>query len=264
MKKLFILTITSLLIFGCSSDDGNTSVQPKKIVRRNYTGNPNKAIQNYLFSDGKLESIKFYNSSNFFKESINYEYFSNGLLHTITKSSNNSYLHSFIYDNQERIMHMKYENSQLDEAYYVNYTYNNDNTITAESFGTIEGVKTYYLNSDNLIYKEVSEDTTYEVVFNGYNAISGSYGTFISRSFEYSDTDLQLNIDYFMSGYASNGVLMYNSLYGNETASANKYVTKERDTDTFKYEYIFDGSGRPTTRLDYKNDNLIDEFQYEY
>ncbi|QYJ68171.1 hypothetical protein [Flavobacterium litorale] len=263
MKKLFLLTITSLLIFGCSSDDGSTNTQPKKIVRRSYTGNPNEVIQRYLFSNGKLESIKFYNSSDFFKGSINYEYFSNGLLHNITKS-NGGYLHSFIYDNQERIMHMKYENSQLDEAYYVNYTYNNDNTITAESFGTTQGVKTYYLNSNNLIYKEVSEGTTYEVIFDGYNAISGSYGTFISRSFEYSDTDLQFNTDYFTGGYASNGVLMYNSLYGNETASANKYLIKEIGNDTFKHEYTFDGNGRPIIRLDYKNDNLTDEFKYEY
>lgn len=263
MKKLFLLTITSLLIFGCSSDDGSTNTQPKKITRRSYTGNPNEAIQRYLFSNGKLESIKLYNSSNLFKESINYKYFSNGLLRTITKSDY-SYSHSFIYDNQNRIMHMKYENSELNESYYVNYTYNNDNTITAESFGTTENVKTYYLNSNNLIYKEVNGDTTYEVVFDGYNAISGSSSIMFSRSFEYSDTNLQFNIDYLTGGYASNGVLMYNSLYGNETFSANKYLLKEIGGDTFKHQYTFDSNGRPITRLDYKNDNLTDEFQYEY
>lgn len=255
-------------MFGCSNDDGSGG-QLQKIERRNYTGDPEEAIQQYRFSNGKLIGINLYNSSNFITGEIKYKYFSNGLLRSISKPENrggviNIYARSFIYDNQERIMFMKYFNKQSDESYYVNYTYNNDSTITAESFGTTEGVKTYYVNEDNLIYKEVSESNTYEVVFDGYNATLGSSGLFASRTFEYSNEVALFNINYFTGGYASNGVLMYNSLLGNETAASNNYVTQENGVDNLRYEYIFDGNGNLKTRIDYENDNLISELQYEY
>jgi hypothetical protein len=272
MKKI-LLSLTALVLLTSCADDDRTSEND----------NPHlKKMTQVSYVDGTIESSGIYefvngipNKYNYLDESGNleaYDIFSynNGLLTTIKGfSANNVQLTQSVtsYDTQGRIT--GYTINDSDVTGTTGYVYNADNTITATSlFGTHTQTKTYYLNSDNLIYKEVSPNNFYEVEYNGYNPIS-SESNYESKTFEYLDTPAQpaqINIwGTILGSYKANAVLRDNSLQDYEQAYATKFIKKEvRGSEIIDYTYTFNDAQLPIKVLRYRNNIIESEINYFY
>ena len=175
----------------------------------------------------------------------------------------------YTYDDQERLLSQKYEIKYIQDNYTILYKYNLDNTITATRKGNNPETKTYYLNSEGLIYKEVSESGQYEVSFNGPNPVTATNGLYTS-TFEYNtiyNPDL-LNNKNKEDNYMLNDILRANNLSENVTSTANQYLIKQSINSQLQkiniYNYTFNENGLPQTRMDYHNDVLIKEVYYIY
>lgn len=270
MKKLLFITLISSFFFSCSKDEESTDLKQIKIIT--YGGSPDEAIKFCDYEDGKLVKVSKYNANNFFTGSITYTYYSNGLLNQINnRKADNTGIEGrvYIYDNSGRLMHQKYEGTTLQSYYNINYTYNPDNTITAVRSGHNSGTKTYYLNSSQLIYKEVSDNTQLEMTFEGINPVSMSNG-FSTTTFEYdnSNNPALLNNKNKDEAYTANAVLRADDL--TEAANyATKYLIKKSNgssqiNSNNTYVYTFNGNGLPATRVDYYNGELVSEVYYIY
>jgi hypothetical protein len=159
-------------------------------------------------------------------------------------------------------MHQQSEAEGVD--YTRTFTHNNDNTITSTSTNSWEEPKTFYLNSNNVAYKEVSGDSTYELTFDGNIVVSASYNGVITTTYEYDeehDPSL-LNIDLGTGNFKPNNSLRLNSLSG---STGSKYTIKAiEDNAVTKHIYTFNEQGLPTKSMTYYNDELISQMEYFY
>ncbi|WP_417366356.1 hypothetical protein [Flavobacterium beibuense] len=272
MKKLLILSSILILLTACSRDDLSSNLT--EVIIQKYNNGIPSGIQHYYYSDGKINQITYYNSnSNFRVGYTKYGYYSNGsLLSIVNRDSNNRQVNAFeyIYDEYERLAFKKYTAETITESYYIDYTYNNDNTITAKRMGNGESLSMFYLNSDNIIYKETFNGEEYTVTYNGTNPTLATDGS-NNRTFEYDELHnrLLLNDRNKDNLYLSNNILMADNLFDGRNSTADKYLIKETAengviSSITKYDYIFNDIGLPTNRKEYLNDILVEEREYIY
>lgn len=275
MKKLLLSLTALVMLSACSDDDtastNNNGLQLKKMNQISYYNGAVESTGVFEFVDGKPSKNLYYSESGAltFYDTFTYE---NGLLKTIKGYMPNNVLeHQSVitYDAQGRIS--RYTNEEISNEYSgaVSYVFNANNTITATSVsGTNTQTKTYYLNSDNLIYKEVSQNNTYELTYNGYNPVR-SQSTYGSKTFEYLDTPTppaNYNIwGNILGSYKANAVLRDNSLQDFELANVTKYIKKEvQEGEVIEYEYTFNDAQLPVKIKRYRNTVLEDETEYTY
>ncbi|MFL9837954.1 hypothetical protein ABS768_10620 [Flavobacterium sp. ST-75] len=271
MKKLLAVFSVATLITACSKDDLSSNLT--EVVVQKYSNGNRTEIAHYSYSDGKITQIMHYNNSNFRIGKTKYEYYSNGSLLRITKTGTDNftpiYSYEYIYDEHERIAFKKYRGSQ---SYNTDYTYNNDNTISALRMvnGGGESTATFYLNSDNLIYKQVSNLEEYTITYNGQNPTLTTNGS-NNILYEYDEfhNRLLLNDRNKNNLYLSNNILMADNILDDIDSITDKYLTKETVesgpiSSVKKYDYIFNDIGLPTNRKEYHNDILIKETEYIY
>ncbi|WP_129751796.1 hypothetical protein [Flavobacterium beibuense] len=226
----------------------------------------------YDYSDGKITEIRWYSSGNFLAGVTKYGYFSNGLLLSLTNYNNSQSRidnFTFVYDNDNRLIHQKYQRKYISEQYTITYTYNNDNTITADRAGADPSTKTFYLNNEGLIYKEVSEVGDYEIIFDGKNPVSANDDITL-KTFEYDETHNRalLNDRNGKDHYMPNNVLRANSLNKERNSTADKYLIRESIESELNfattYEYSFNDAGLPTSKKEFENGILKKETEYKY
>ena len=266
MKKILFSAVTALTLLSCSQNDNNSgSTLSKEIVTGYYQGEiTNKTVAD--FSDGKLVKVSDYDPSG---ELIYY--------YTNTFNADDLLEYSFIYDdgnNQIGVSKYYYDNlgriikSEFDDNgtfYNREITYNEDGTATnIQSNGA---VTTYYINEDNLVYKEVQGNYTTEVVYDGFNPVSIIING-LENTFSYYDTPSYSNIKKNLFGsYRANNVLADGPL----DACAQDYITKypykisQYGEENVRHEYVFNGNGLPVKRSSYYYGELevITEYIYQ-
>jgi hypothetical protein len=272
MKKLLLPCLAATLLFvSCSDDDNTPGTDPNAVYLK--TMKQHMADEDIVFNytNGRLTSANFTTAGQPTAHTT-VVYGEHGLIINITTyDTNNTILstRSCTYDNQERINHTEsHEYTQgVDYSSSTDFIFNTDNTITSttnSSWGST--VKTFYLNSSTVIYKEVSGDSVYELTLDGENpvAATSAWGT---TTFEYDTTHnmLLLGIQSQTGNYKPNAVLLTNSLEDNDTAIITKYLIKETSGDDVReFQYTFDTAGRPVKRMDYNNGILYNEMEYLY
>lgn len=270
MKKILLSALTVCTLISCSGDDttnneNSTSSLSKEIITGYYQGETTgQTIIEY--SDGKITKESNYNSSG----TLNYYY-------TSTYNTNGALENSFIYNNDNIQIGMTkyyYDNlgrvikSEFDDngtSYNKDITYNEDGTVTTiQSNGA---VTTYYINENNLVYKEVQGNYTIEVEYDGFNPASIMINGTVS-TFSYHDTPTYANIKQSMFGsYKPNNVIQDGAL----DAYAQDFVTKypykkvsQGGVEQIRYEYIFNDAGLPVKRSSYYYNELEEETEYIY
>lgn len=274
MKKL-LLSLTSLVMLtACSNDDtASTNNEGPQLVRLLQTSYYNGVIDgnNIIeINDDKLLKISYYNAQNILGGHDTIWYNSNGLASAIKGFSVNNEQRTesnYFYDTQGRLSHYNIRDGSYLST--TTNTFNSNQTITAvttDAYNT--NSKTYFTNSDNLIWKEIAEFNTYEVVYSGFNGISGQ-GYYYTKTFEYLDAPLppaNYNLwSKIFGSYKANTVLAANILGGNEYAYATKYIKKRTDGDSVvEYRYIFNDNQLPLKVTEYFNGVLNYETEYIY
>jgi len=274
MKKI-LLSLTALaLLIACSGDDNTpgTATEPQ-LVRMLQTSYNNGVIDGKSIieiNDSKLLKISYYNAQYIPGGYDTIFYNSNGLASAIKGFSVNNELRTesnYFYDTQGRISHYNIRDGSYLST--TTNTFNSNHTITAVTTDAhYTNSKTYFTNSDNLIWKETAEFNTYEVVYSGLNGISGQ-GNYYTKTFEYLDVPLppaNYNLwSKIFGSYKANTVLAANILGGNEYAYATKYIKKRTDGDrVVEYRYIFNDNQLPLKVTEYFNGVLNYETEYIY
>ena len=273
MKKLLLPCLAATLLFvSCSDDDNTPGTDPNAVYLK--TMKQHMADEDIVFhysDNGKLASA-YYSAAGQLTAHDTLVYNQQELLINITThNANNTLLftRNCTYDNQDRINHREsHEYVQgVDYSSSTDYVFNSDNTITSttnSSWGST--VKTFYLNSNTIIYKEVSGSAVYELALDGENPVTATSGWGV-KTFEYDNTHNMslLNVANQVGNYKPNAVLLTNSLEDNATAIITKYLIKETSGDDVReFQYTFDTAGLPVKRMDYNNGILYNEMEYLY
>lgn len=264
MKK-FQLLIAAILVFGfgsCSEDDSTPS-QISKIEEKRYNPDGSFSKTYYYYQGGNLSKTRVYNTADFITHQHEYTYYSNGLLMKVNKKATNGQTIStyiYNYDNYRRLMHMSMG------PYYVNLTYDDqNNTVLAERLGNSPENKTFHFNTDGAIYSEVAGADTYDVTYDGQNALSCKKNGLVINTHEYLDGYEAMQSESMRNEPLMNEVLRANALAGAESAIATKLLKRSViGQDVTDYEYTFNGADLPKTRKEYLNGILIREWTYSY
>lgn len=267
MKKIFI-SLLLITLFGCSDDDNSSAgsglAQTKQTL---FDGNSIEEIVITNFRGGKINDMAFYTPENILEFTTGFQYNSSGQVSKITASNPSgqaAYSTDYIYDNQQRLKTIQHNSGAY--SYVVNYTFNNDNTISAVHSTNPTENKTFYLNQAGLIYKETTSSGYYELTFDGVNPVSGTSG-FGTKTFTYDNEHNPALLPYQMiqDAYKPNEVLRARYLYDAETSTANKYVTSETgNSETREYVRTFNAQGYPTLLKSYSNNVLYSQTEYIY
>jgi len=262
MKKLLCTGLALFLLVSCQDDDSTTN--PTTTKGANYTTTEtayNKgevvSINEYTFKGGRPDGTKSYSPTNNVLYSYSKYSYDNDNKLTGLKSYNAENVVQadvkYFYDNQDRLVKMIIKYLTYTSQY--TFKYNSDNTITGEQTSS-DGYgfkKTWYINNEGLIYKEVDisgPGYSYEITFDGRNAISGKSDTGAINTFEYdNEHDLSLigNAPEF-GDYLPNQVLQKYYLDTAETNVATKYLTRKLFNGKVReqHNWEFDSYGRPT------------------
>jgi hypothetical protein len=247
MKKLLFLSITAVLLISCSEDDSPAPVASddvtyiKKAKQIFYSNGEVFMRVETDYVDGLQDKIYFYTPDNELTEYRIFNYNNENLpVSIIHYTPQNFETASTVYTYDE-LGRVKDRVSTYGTYNEVHYSFNNDNTITATTTyaNNNSNVKTYYLNSNGIVYKEVGA-TSYELTFDGLNPVSSSASSGLSKTFVYDQINPVSNITNNVSEYKPNSILRAVSLKDAETSTANKYLIKViSGSDVTDYTYTF-------------------------
>jgi hypothetical protein len=264
MKKMqLLIAAIFVLAFGACSKDESTPTQISEIEEKRYNPDGTFSKTYHYYKGGNLSKTRIYNTANFFTHQHEYTYYSNGLLMNVNKKSANGQTistYTYNYDNYRRLMHMSMG------SYYVNFTYDDQsNTVLAERLGDSPENKTFYFNADGAVYSEVAGANTYDVTYDGHNALSCKKNGLVINTHEYFDGYEAMQSESMKNEPLMNEVLRANALAGAENAIATKLLKRSVfGQDVTDYEYTFNGADLPKTRKEYMNGILIREWTYSY
>lgn len=269
MKKLLLGALMLASIFTSCSDDSDNNVGNGLVQMKQTTYDETGAIDEKFtisYQGGKPTTADSFTPNGVLTSHSMFAYNDNGLLiGVITYAANNMLLASTEYDYDSQGRMQSVTGHEDNTTFATLYTYNSDNTITAES--TPGGTKTYYLNSAGLIYKEVTTTSSYELTYNGTNPVSATHSFGGTTAFTYDEQHdfALLGTQPLYGSYQPNEVLAARYLQDANTYAATKYLLAETSPSySSTYVYTFDEQGRPATRKDYGNGVLQSEVEYVY
>lgn len=267
MKKILV-SLLLVSLFSCSDDDNSSAGNGLRQTKQ--TLYDNGAIDEVVitnFRGGRINDMAFYTPGNVLEFTTGFQYNSSGQVSKITASNPSgqaAYSTDYIYDNQQRLKTIQHNSGAY--SYVVNYTFNNDNTISAVHSTNPGENKTFYVNQAGLVYKEVTSSGYYELTFDGVNPVSGTSG-FGVKTFTYDNEHNPALLPYqtIQDTYKPNEVLRARYLYDAETSTANKYLKSETGNgETREYVRTFNAQGYPTLLKSYSNNVLYSQTEYIY
>ncbi len=160
MKQLLSILLITFSIFGCSSDDSNTSTdkQLKKITSFTIKDGKERKTAEQFFENGKEISGIYSDADDPLLYTNTYN--KAGLLiktqERLASSENINTTIEYTYDEKNRLL--KITRSSFSFKNTRDFIYNTDNTITRipSSTDIIGNQTTYYLNDNGLIFKEIT------------------------------------------------------------------------------------------------------------
>lgn len=271
MKKIVLTCLGLVALFTSCSDDDTSGTGNSPLVATTQTMYENGEVAELFkseYDNGKITKIKWLSPNNV-QEGYNELSYDNGLL-TAISSYYGTTLYSAIdysYDNQGRMTGAHYTSQSEGMDYTTTFTHNNDNTITTFSDNGWDPAKTYFLNSEGYVYKEVREGYTYELAYDGATPVSATYNNQYTTTFEYDpvhDRSL-INMNMGEGNFKPNAVLRLNSLTDNNGSTNNKYLLKTiNEGNVVQYVYTFNEEGLPIKMMEYHDDELTNEIEYFY
>ena len=268
MKKLLLGALMLASIFTSCSDDSDNNVGSGLVQMKQTTYDESGAIEEKFtlnYQGGKPATADSFTPNGILTSHTLFAYEAGVLRGTMTYSPSNTLLSSteYTYDNMGRIMSVTAQED--DYLMQTAYAFNSDNTITATMNGA--AIRTFYLNSAGLIYKEVSTTSSYELTYNGTNPVSATHSFGGTTTFTYDEQHdfALLGTQPLYGSYQPNEVLAARYLQDANTYAATKYLIAETSPSySSTYVYTFDGQGRPATRKDFGNGVLQSEVEYVY
>jgi hypothetical protein len=272
MKKIAAAFAALLMLAACSDDDNTAPGNNSPLVKTeqiSYSDEGEEYLNIFEYSSGKPVKYSFYTPDDALSQYAEYDY-SNGLLASVTGfsgSNEQTYSLEYSYDSSDRLVAIVYETESGEFDYTVTYTHNADNTIDYQRTGSNPEMKTFFLNSAGYIYKEMSDDGTYELTFSGPNPIYGTSNGVSVTTFEYDqvhDPSL-LQLEGGFGNFIANGVLRSQHLSDGRFSTADKYVLKSINPGwSTENVYTFNEAGLPLKLKKYSNDVLVSETDYFY
>jgi len=275
MEKLLLscLAVFVLLLTSCSdndsSDTNNNNFPLVSTRQKMYEDGEVTKIYVGEYSNGSLIKHNWFTPQNVQTGYTELNYDNNGILKSIIDYSGGtvSFKSTYNYDNQHRMTGILAEFFEYNTTITTVYTYNNDNTITAViSEPQYTQTRTFYLNNDGFVFKQVSDNSTFELTYNGSTPINAtSNGN--TTTFEYDEShDFSLiNINLGPGDFKPNVVLRAGNLRDVTQTIGNKYMIAENsDGQVYTYNYTFNEQGLPIKRMDYLNNDLKSEMEFFY
>lgn len=289
MKKI-LLCLCAIVFISCSDDNNDpvnqsnepetkeirtitsyygTSTQPNQVIKflNNHPvelhikagSQPLQLAEKYYYFD-EMGAVSFIEGYNLYDGSP-------GLDYTVDLN----------YDEQGRLIHKKdthYTSWVSDFDDY--FTYNNDNTITADHDPGGQTIDSFLLNANGQIYKMTGNeflDLTREITYDGNNILSyteTSSGGSQTMNYLY-DTEIVIMGNYLsfrkeMLGNSNNLILYSPDLFYNLQFSDNYLMSESSQAGIeYTYQYEFDAEGYPVKKKQYtSNGNLVVTEVIEY
>jgi hypothetical protein len=280
MRRIFLLSILITFLISCSNNDDATEpiINPVKQLLK---------TDNYLYENGNLNikiSTKYENNKpvtdSVYDSSNQLSYYSKNFFNTNNLASSikvyipNGTLsieNNIIYDNLGKII--KIIKNQPSGSYVFNYILNSNNTITSEivSNGSVVSTKTFHLNTNEIIYKEVNGSNTKEFIYDSNKNLIQNTAFNVTYNYEYNEPHLKPSILQFdnstiVGSTKMNTVLIGNTLDDQNNTFGDKLISKISTSNgiIYDYVYIYDSDNYPTNVKTYINNQLVSELFYTY
>jgi hypothetical protein len=298
MKKTLLAGILAIgLLSSCSDDDENTNTAPQELAQLKQTYYSHHPVDPFdpdsetyttivqvnvtEFEEGKPVMSSYYNQggNNLNSQDV-YEYNEQGLLVTRTMhhfATSEDYITNYSYDALGRLTEITQSSPTANPFSITTFTYNPDNTIT--SLRTIvpdndQTVTTFYLNENDMIYKEESEGMTTNYNLNGYDTMgvtfqSQNFSQFINYTYDNEHDPSLLNLQSITGSYVANQRLIRNYLYyvsETDMVISSKYLLQQDrgGYDIIDFVYTFNESGLPVLKKGYHMDTHTMDYEYIY
>lgn len=281
MKK-FLIGLILIASFSCNTEESNTldnDNSPQntlsKIITTTYVFDVPDFINRKTYENNRPLADSIYSISNDVWLYHNFVYENNKLVlrEISTSASNQIDQIMIIYDDLDRIIQTtEIFNSVTSTTLF---TYDNQTITSVTNNNGDMTSKVFHLNTDGIIYKEVSATETIEIQYDEYyNVMVFESSIFGTSSYTYDNTVLppantQLFESYMFGDYKNN-VVLYKNRIGNagfsEIAVVPKYHISSTDENrTFTFEWTLNDNGYPIKRetLD-ENNNLMVKVDYLY
>ena len=280
MKNKLLLLIFTTFLFSCSNDDSSSEPsvnQTKQLFKKEKilyeNGNLNMKITTQ-YENNKPAIDSAYNSTNQLLYVSKNFFNTNNLVSSIKVYDENGILsieNNITYDNLGRITQIL--NTQPSGSSVFNFTLNSNNTISSEriSNGSVVTTKTFFLNSNGIIYKEVSGINNKESIFDSNNNLTQNTAYSVTNNYEYNEphlkpSTLQFDNSTIVGSVKMNTVLIENTLDDHNNTFGDKLISKITSSNgtIFNYIYTYDSDNYPVNLKSYINNVLVSEENFTY
>lgn len=280
MKNKLLLLIFTTFLFSCSNDDSSSEPsvnQTKQLFKKEKilyeNGNLNMKITTQ-YENNKPAIDSAYNSTNQLLYVSKNFFNTNNLVSSIKVYDENGILsieNNITYDNLGRITQIL--NTQPSGSSVFNFTLNSNNTISSEriSNGSVVTTKTFFLNSNGIIYKEVSGTNNKESIFDSNNNLTQNTAYSVTNNYEYNEphlkpSTLQFDNSTIVGSVKMNTVLIENTLDDHNNTFGDKLISKITSSNgtIFNYIYTYDSDNYPVNLKSYINNVLVSEENFTY
>jgi hypothetical protein len=279
-NKLLLLLIFTIFLYSCSNDD--VSIEPivnptKQLLKKEKflyeNGSFNMKITT-IYENNKPAIDSAYNSTNQLLYVSKNFFNTNNLVSSIKVYDSNGILsieNNITYDNLGRITQIN--NTQPSGSSVFNYTLNSNNTITSEriSNGSVVATKTFFLNTNGIIYKEVNGNNNKENTFDLNNNLTQNTAFSVTNNYEYSEPHLkpltlQFDNSTIVGSVKMNTALIGNTLDDQNNTFGDKLISKITSSNgiIFNYIYTYDSDNYPVNLKSYMNNVLVSEENFTY
>ncbi|MCT8339736.1 hypothetical protein MG296_06700 [Flavobacteriaceae bacterium TK19130] len=276
-RTLLIVFVIGVTMFSCSSEENTNDDNPQQdapmVVETEQRIFENGSLSERVVTTydlGKPEAWTFFDANGDITFRTEWLYNGNNNLTTINgflPNGEQSYALTITYDNSGRISELVRSEQSGTFITTTTFTHNNDNTITAitESDG-FESTKTYEVNNDGVIDKEIEDGTVVAMVeYDGLKPISKTANsTAYSYTYETNGSN-PYAMQSFFGDSPINVVFFQNSLADASDSFTTELISEiSTDFGIRTFQYTLDADGFVTSRKTFTNGELNDEFDYTY
>ncbi len=281
MKNIISLIVLTALL-SCSSDDSNESNNSNqnvlsKIISTTYIIGEPETILTKTYENNRPKSDSAYITSNDISIHTEYTYSNDKLVSRQFFQPINQLVEEFniVYDELNRITQTSRQSINTNQTTVFTYT----NAIITSERNTNGNLttKSFHLNNDGIIFKEVNDIGTSEITYdNDYNVISfsepSSITTYVYDHINIPPENFQ-QFESFMFGDYKNNIILHDNSIGKAIFSDISLTLKyplssiresiaSDNVETYLFEWILTEENYPIRRNTYNDDQLIVKFDY--
>lgn len=277
VKVVSVLFLIQFIV-SCESDDDSISSNNEKeltrMIQKRYEDGGFIEKITFDYEDNLIKKDSFFNVNNDFTYYDIWQYNSVNNLVSLKGYNSDNTLNSETnheFDSSNRL-------TQVDRVYYegstvynstITFSYNTNNTIVSmEDYGGSSILeKTFYLDSQDRIYKSVSMYDTIEIFYDAEGNVSSMDwdGDITTYTYEQSHTVPESFRPAFFKEYINNNILWQNDLSIGNNIHGNRFsIQSETSSEINTTNYIYDEDGYPVSSTSFWNGELTNEHEFFY